>query len=153
MRLSKAFIPTLKESPSDAVSKSHKLMLRAGMIRSLGAGIYSYLPYFWKTLNKTANIVRDEMDRTGAQELLLPALNPVEIWEETGRHEDFGPEKFNFEDRKNHRMTLAPTHEEIICDIARHEIRSYKELPQVWYQIQTKFRDEPRPRCSEATPR
>ena len=146
MRLSKAFIPTLKESPSDAVSKSHKLMLRAGMIRSLGAGIYSYLPYFWKTLNKTANIVRDEMDRTGAQELLLPALNPVEIWEETGRHEDFGPEKFNFEDRKNHRMTLAPTHEEIICDIARHEIRSYKELPQVWYQIQTKFRDEPRPR-------
>ena len=121
-------------------------MLRAGMIRSLGAGIYSYLPYFWKTVNKTANIVRDEMDNTGAQELLLPALNPVEIWEETGRHQDFGPEKFNFQDRKNHRMTLAPTHEEIICDLARHEIRSYKDLPQVWYQIQTKFRDEPRPR-------
>lgn len=116
------------------------------MIRSLGAGIYSYLPYFWKTLNKAIAIVREEMNAAGAQELLLPALNPVEIWEETGRHKDFGPEKFNFLDRKNHRMTLAPTHEEIICDLARHEIRSYKELPQVWYQIQTKFRDEPRPR-------
>lgn len=146
MRLSQAFIPTLKEIPADAVSVSHKLMLRAGMIRSLGAGIYSYLPYFWKTLNKAIGIVREEMNRTGAQELLLPALNPVEIWEETGRHQDFGPEKFNFLDRKNHRMTLAPTHEEIICDLARHEIRSYKDMPQVWYQIQTKFRDEPRPR-------
>jgi len=146
LRLSQAFIPTLKEIPSDAVSRSHRLMLRAGMIRSLGAGIYSYLPYFWKTLNKAIGIVREEMDGIGAQELLLPALNPVEIWEESGRQRDFGAEKFNFLDRKNHQMTLAPTHEEIICDLARHEIRSYKDMPQVWYQIQTKFRDEPRPR-------
>ena len=146
MRLSRTFIPTLKEIPSDAVTQSHRLMLRAGMIRSLGAGIYSYLPFFWKTLNKVIGIVRAEMDASGAQELLLPALNPVEVWKESGRHTDFGQEKFNFSDRKGHEMTLAPTHEEIICDLARSEIRSYKELPQVWYQIQTKFRDEPRPR-------
>ena len=146
MKFSRSFLPTLKEIPADAVAKSHKLMLRAGMIRSLGAGIYSYLPYFWKSLNKAIAIVREEMNAVGAQEFLLPALNPVEIWEESGRQADFGPEKFNFQDRKKHLMTLAPTHEEIICDIARKEIRSYKELPQVWYQIQTKFRDEPRPR-------
>ena len=146
LKLSKSFIPTLKEIPSDAVNTSHKLMLRAGLIRSLGAGIYSYLPLFQKVLQKVTTIIREEMNAVGAQELLLPALNPIEIWEETGRHADFGHEKFNFKDRKGHEMTLAPTHEEIICDLARNEIRSYKDLPQVWYQIQTKFRDEPRPR-------
>lgn len=116
------------------------------MIRSLGAGIYSYLPFFYRVVKKVIEIIREEMDAAGAQELLLPALNPIEIWVETGRHADFGSEKFNFKDRKGHDMTLAPTHEEIICDLARNEIRSYKDLPQVWYQIQTKFRDEPRPR-------
>lgn len=121
-------------------------MIRAGLIRALAAGIYSYLPLFWRTLKKAQDVIRQEMDAIGAQELHLPALNPVEIWEETGRQADFGPEKFNFTDRKDHPMTLAPTHEEIICDLARREIRSYKELPQIWYQIQTKFRDEPRPR-------
>ena len=146
MKLSQSFIPTLKEVPSDAVNISHKLMLRAGLIRSLGAGIYSYLPLFTRIIGKVMNIVREEMNAVGAQEFLLPALNPVELWEESGRQADFGHEKFNFQDRKGHEMTLAPTHEEIICDIARNEIRSYKELPQVWYQIQTKFRDEPRPR-------
>ena len=146
MRLSQAFIPTLKEIPSDAVTASHRLMLRAGLIRPLAAGIYSYLPMFWRSAKKAMEVIREEMDAAGAQEIYMPALNPVEIWQETGRHADFGPEKFNFKDRRGHEMTLAPTHEEIICDIARKEIRSYKELPQVWYQIQTKFRDEPRPR-------
>ena len=146
MKLSQSFVPTLKEIPSDAVNISHKLMLRAGLIRSLGAGIYSYLPLFTKTIQKVMTIIREEMNAAGAQEFLLPALNPVELWEESGRQADFGNEKFNFKDRKGHEMTLAPTHEEIICDIARNEIRSYKDLPQVWYQIQTKFRDEPRPR-------
>jgi prolyl-tRNA synthetase len=146
VRLSKSFIPTLKEIPSEAVAKSHRLMLRAGFIRGLSAGVYSYLPFFWRSLKKVAEIIRQEMDAVGAQELYLPALNPVEVWEESGRHAGFGPEKFNFLDRKGHPMTLAPTHEEIICDLARKEIRSYRELPQVWYQIQTKFRDEPRPR-------
>ena len=146
MRLSSGFIPTLKEIPADAVMKSHRLMLRAGMVRSHGAGIYSYLPFFYRSIKKVMEVIRQEMDAIGGQELFLPALNPVELWRETGRHQDFGPEKFNFKDRKGHEMCLAPTHEEIICDLARREIRSYRDLPQVWYQIQNKFRDEPRPR-------
>ncbi len=146
MRLSRAFTPTLKEIPSDAVTVSHRLMLRAGLIRPLVSGVYSYLPLFWRSAKKAMEIIRQEMDAAGAQEIHLPALNPVELWIESGRHSDFGPEKFNFKDRKGHEMTLAPTHEEIICDLVRREIRSYKELPQIWYQIQTKFRDEPRPR-------
>ncbi len=146
MRLSEYFVPTLKEIPSDAVIKSHQLMLRAGLIRLLAAGIYSYLPLSWKILKKIKKIVREEMDAIGGQELLLPALNPLDIWEETGRAEGFGDEMFSFTDRKLRKMCLAPTHEEIICTIARQDIRSYKELPQIWYQIQNKFRDEPRPR-------
>ena len=146
MRLSEYFVPTLKEIPSDAVIKSHQLMLRAGLIRMLAAGIYSYLPLSWKILKKIKKIVREEMDAIGGQELLLPALNPLDIWEETGRAEGFGDEMFSFPDRKSRKMCLAPTHEEIICSIARQDLRSYKELPQIWYQIQNKFRDEPRPR-------
>lgn len=146
MKLSRGFIPTLKEIPAYAVIKSHRLMLRSGMIRSHGAGIYSYLPFFYRSIKKVISIIREEMDKIGCQELLLPALNPVEVWRETGRHNDFGQEKFNFQDRRGHELCLAPTHEEIICDLARREIRSYRDLPQVWYQIQTKFRDEPRPR-------
>jgi len=146
MRLSKAFIPTLKETPSEAIIKSHQLMLRAGLIRMLSAGIYSYLPLGWKIMKKAMEIIREEMDAIGGQEFYLPALNPVEIWQETGRTSDFGDEMFHLRDRKHHEMVLAPTHEEIICANARGEIRSYKELPQIWYQIQNKFRDEPRPR-------
>ncbi|MFH0883750.1 MAG: proline--tRNA ligase [bacterium] len=149
MRLSKAFIPTLKEVPADAVVISHKLMLRAGMVRSLMAGVYSYLPFGQRAALKATNIIREEMDRIGGQELLMPALNPAEIWQETKRYEDFGPELFRLKDRKNRELVLAPTHEEIICSIARGEVRSYKQLPQIWYQIQTKFRDEPRPRSGE----
>jgi len=146
MRLSSGFIPTLKEIPSDAVIPSHQLMLRAGLIRMLASGIYSYLPLGWKVMRKIIQIIREEMEAIGAQEFYLPALNPMEIWEETGRASDFGDEMFRLKDRRKHSMVLAPTHEEVICDIARREIRSYKELPQIWYQIQPKFRDEPRPR-------
>ncbi len=149
MRLSKAFIPTLKEVPADAVVISHKLMLRAGMVRGLMAGVYSFLPYGQRAALKAINIIREEMDRIGGQEVLMPALNPAEIWQETERYEDFGPEMFRLQDRKERELVLAPTHEEVICSIARGEVRSYKELPQIWYQIQTKFRDEPRPRSGE----
>lgn len=146
MRLSKAYIPTQKEIPSDAVIPSHRLMLRAGLIRPLASGIYSYLPLGWKVMKKVIDIIREEMDRIGGQELQLPVLNPVEIWNESGRNTDFGDEMFRLKDRKNRLLVMAPTHEEVICDLARKYIRSYKDLPQIWYQIQTKFRDEPRPR-------
>ena len=149
MRLSKAFVPTLKEVPADAVVISHKLMLRAGLVRSLMAGVYTYLPFGHRAALKAVNIIREEMDRIGGQELLMPALNPAEIWQETKRYEDFGPEMFRLKDRKERDLVLAPTHEEIICAVARGEVRSYKQLPQIWYQIQTKFRDEPRPRSGE----
>lgn len=146
MRLSQAYIPTQKEVPADAVMPSHRLMLRSGMIRLLASGVYSYLPLGWRIMKKVMQIIREEMDRIGAQELHLPVLNPVEIWDETGRNTDFGDELFRLKDRKNRILVLAPTHEEIICDLARKFIRSYKDMPQSWYQIQTKFRDEPRPR-------
>ncbi|TKJ41903.1 proline--tRNA ligase [candidate division LCP-89 bacterium B3_LCP] len=146
MRLSRAFIPTLKETPADAVIPSHQLMIRSGMIKQLAAGIYSELPFEWKAALKAIGIVREEMNRIGGQELFLPILNPVDVWEETGRATDFGDEMFRLKDRKNHQMCLAPTHEEIICDIARTYIRSYRDLPQIWYQFQSKMRDEPRPR-------
>jgi prolyl-tRNA synthetase len=146
MRLSRAFIPTLKETPSDAVIPSHALMIRAGLIRQLAAGVYSELPFGWKVMQKAIAIVREEMNRIGGQELYLPVLNPIEVWEETGRARDFGDEMFRLKDRKGRSMCLAPTHEEIICEIARAFVRSYRDLPQIWYQIQTKMRDEPRPR-------
>jgi prolyl-tRNA synthetase len=143
MRLSKGFIPTLKEIPSDAVMVSHRLMLRAGMIRPLGAGVYSFLPLGYRALRKAIEIVRDEMDAIGGQEFHLPALNPIELWEETGRVKAFGDILFHV---KNRPLVLAPTHEEVICQIAANHIKSYRDLPQIWYQIQTKFRNEPRPR-------
>lgn len=146
MRLSKAFIPTLKENPADAEIPSHRLMIRAGMIRQLVAGVYSDLPLGWKVTKKVMAIVREEMDRIGGQELFLPIINPIEVWEETGRAGDFGDEMFRLKDRKGRQLCLAPTHEEIICDLARAFIKSYRDLPQIWYQIQTKMRDEPRPR-------
>jgi prolyl-tRNA synthetase len=144
-RWSKLFIPTLREAPADAEVASHKLLLRAGYIRQLSAGIYSYLPLGQRSINKIVAIVREEMDKIG-QEFLLPALNPAEIWQESGRWTGMGDNMFRLKDRKGAELCLAMTHEEIMTSIARNELRSYKQLPQIWYQIQTKFRDEPRPK-------
>ncbi|MDP8240775.1 MAG: proline--tRNA ligase [Candidatus Hatepunaea meridiana] len=146
MQRSHYFIPTLKETPAEAIALSHRLMLRAGLIRMLSAGIYSYLPLGWSAMRKASQIVREEMDRIGGQEFQLPALNAIEVWDETGRNKEFGDEMFRLTDRKGHVHCLAPTHEEIICANARGQLRSWRDLPQIWYQIQTKFRDEPRPR-------
>ena len=143
MKLSKSFIPTLKEVPNDAVIPSHILMLRTGMVRMLSAGIYSFLPLGYKVIKKVAEIIREEMDAIGGQEFHLPALNPKEIWEETKRVESFGDILFHL---KNRDYVLAPTHEEIMTFHAKGVLNSYKELPQIWYQIQTKFRNEPRPK-------
>jgi prolyl-tRNA synthetase len=139
-------IPTLKEDPSDAVVASHKLMVRAGMIRQLTAGVYSYLPLGLRSVRKVAQIVREEMDRAGAIELFLPAMQPAELWKESGRWNEYGKELFRFQDRHSRQCCLGPTHEEVITDLVRHEIRSYRQLPINLYQIQTKFRDEIRPR-------
>jgi prolyl-tRNA synthetase len=144
-RWSQLFIPTLREAPTDAEVASHKLLLRAGYVRQLGAGIYSYLPLGQRSMNKITAIVREEMDKI-AQEFLLPALNPAELWQESGREAVMGQNLFHLKDRKGADLVLAMTHEEVITSIARNELRSYKQLPQIWYQIQTKFRDEPRPK-------
>ncbi|MEW6686388.1 MAG: proline--tRNA ligase [Candidatus Edwardsbacteria bacterium] len=148
MRWSKAFIPTMKENPAEAETTCHRLMLKAGLIRMLTTGVYEYLPLGWKVLLKIAKIIREEMEIAGAQELLLPVLSPAEIWKETRRWDDFGAEMFRLKDRKERDLCLCPTHEEVITDLVRREIYSYRDLPQVWYQIQTKFRDEPRPRSA-----
>ena len=144
-RWSQLFIPTLREAPADAEVASHKILLRAGYIRQLGAGIYSYLFLGNRSLNKIMRIIREEMDKIG-QEFYLPALNPRETWEESGRWYGMGDNMFRLKDRKGAEMCLAMTHEEVMTTIARSELRSYKQLPQIWYQIQTKFRDEPRPK-------
>jgi prolyl-tRNA synthetase len=144
-RWSQLFIPTLREAPADAEVASHKLLLRAGYVRQLGAGIYSYLFLGNRSINKIITIVREEMDKIG-QEFLLPALNPREIWEESGRWSVMGDNMFRLKDRKGADLCLGMTHEEVMTAIARNELRSYKQLPQIWYQIQTKFRDEPRPK-------
>ncbi|HZY03674.1 MAG TPA: aminoacyl--tRNA ligase-related protein, partial [Anaeromyxobacteraceae bacterium] len=145
-RFSQLFIPTLKEAPADAQVASHKLLVRAGFIRQLGAGIYDYLPLARRSLAKIERIVREEMDAIGAQEFHLPALHPAEIWKESGRWEVMGENMFRLKDRKGGDYCLGMTHEEVFTAIARDEVRSYRQLPQVWYQIQTKFRDEPRPK-------
>ncbi len=147
MRYSKALIKTLREDPKDAETKSHRILLRAGFIMQEASGIHTYLPLGWRVLVKIANIIREEMDRIGSQELFMPALSSREIWEESGRWKDFGDDMFRLKDRKGRDYCLCPTHEEIITEIARNNIRSYRDLPQIWYQIQTKFRDEPRPRA------
>ena len=144
-RWSKLFIPTLREAPADAEVASHKFLLRAGYVRQLSAGVYSYLFLGQRSLNKIIKITREEMDRIG-QEMLLPALNPRELWEESGRWAAMGQNLFRLQDRKGAWLALGMTHEEVVTDLARHELRSYRQLPQIWYQIQTKFRDEPRPR-------
>ncbi|MGB9772202.1 MAG: proline--tRNA ligase [Candidatus Kapaibacteriota bacterium] len=144
MRFTEYFIPTLKEVPADAVVPSHQLMLRAGLVRQVSAGVFSWLPLGFRVLNKVINILREEMNAIGGQEFLLPALNPIEIWEQTGRVEAMGDVMFHIKNRTG--LVLAPTHEEIITYHAKQHIHSYKELPQIWYQIQTKFRNEPRPK-------
>jgi prolyl-tRNA synthetase len=146
MRYARALIPTLKEAPSDATSVSHVLLLRAGYARRVGSGIYAYLPLGLKVLRKIEAIVREELDRVGALELLLPALLPAEYFQETGRWDAYGDVLFRLQDRKGGDYHLGPTHEEVITDLARREINSYRDLPKNLYQIQTKFRDEPRPR-------
>lgn len=146
MRTSQFLISTLKETPADAEVISHQLMLRAGMIRKLASGLYSWLPMGLKVLRKVEKIVREEMERAGAQELLMPAVQPAELWHESGRWDQFGSELLRFRDRHQREFAIGPTHEEIITDLVRKELRSYKQLPANFYQIQTKFRDEVRPR-------
>ena len=146
MRASQFFISTLKEAPSDAEIVSHQLMLRAGLIRRLAGGIYTWMPMGLRVLRKVEAIVREEMNRAGALELLMPAVQPAELWQESGRWEQYGPELLRLKDRHQRDFVVGPTHEEVITDIVRHEIRSYRQLPRHFYQIQTKFRDEIRPR-------
>jgi prolyl-tRNA synthetase len=146
MRYSKYLIPTLKETPAEAEVISHKLMLRAGMIRKLSAGIYSFLPLGLRVIRKIENIVREEMNRAGALEVLLPAVQPAELWEESGRWHIYGKELLRLKDRQGRSFCVGPTHEEVITDLVRNEVRSYRDLPLNLYQIQTKFRDEIRPR-------
>ncbi len=146
MRLSAYYLPTLKEDPAEAEIVSHRLMVRAGMIRKLTSGIYSYLPYGYRSLQKISNIIRQEMDQAGCLEIYMPMVQPADLWQETNRWEHYGKELLRFKDRHGRDYCLGPTHEEIITDLLRHEIRSYKDLPINLYQIQSKFRDEIRPR-------
>jgi prolyl-tRNA synthetase len=146
MKMSKMFVQTMREFPADAEVVSHKLLARAGYIRKLTSGVYNYLPLMWRVLKKIENIVRDEMDKAGAQELLMPFVQPKELWEQSGRWEVYGKELMRLKDRHNREMCLGPTHEEIITSIARDGLKSYKQLPVNLYQIQSKFRDEVRPR-------
>ncbi|MBI5585210.1 MAG: proline--tRNA ligase [Deltaproteobacteria bacterium] len=146
MLFSQIYLPTLREKPAEAEVISHQLMMRAGMIRKLSSGVYSFLPLGVRSLRKMETIIREEMDRAGAQEVILPALQPAELWQESGRWDKYGKELFRLKDRHDHEYCLGPTHEEVITDLVRHEIRSYRQLPVNLYQIQTKFRDEIRPR-------
>ncbi len=146
MKVSNLFLATLKDSPSDAEISSHKLMIRAAMIRKLASGLYTWLPLGLRVLRKVEKVIREEMDRIGAQELLMPAIQPAELWIETGRWDQYGPNLLRIEDRHQRDFCFGPTHEEVITDLVRREIRSYKQLPITFYQIQTKFRDEIRPR-------
>jgi prolyl-tRNA synthetase len=146
MRFSKLFGKTLRQAPAEAESISHQLLLRAGMIAQEAAGIYSYLPMGWRVLKKIENIIREEMDKAGGQELMLPVLQPFELWQQSGRDVSFGKSLFTLTDRKEHTLALGPTHEEVITDLVHRYVQSYRELPVLLYQIQTKLRDEPRPR-------
>jgi prolyl-tRNA synthetase len=147
MRLSKLFGRTQREIPAEAETVSHQLLLRAGMISQVAAGVYSYLPLAWRVLKKVENIIREEMDAAGGQELMMPVLQPLELWQETGRDQAFGKGLFTLCDRKDRNLCLGPTHEEVITKLVSQYVKSYRDLPQLLYQIQTKFRDEPRPRA------
>src|SRR5512135_176251 len=146
MRYSKLFIPTLKEAPAEAEAISHKLMVRAGYVRQLAAGLYIYLPLGIRVMEKINRIIREEMNAIGGQEVTMPVLNPAEVWQQTGRWDVIGDEMFRLKDRGGRDMCLAMTHEETMTWLAAHDIRSYRDLPQIWYQIQTKLRDEARPK-------
>ena len=146
MRTSQYLLSTLKETPTDAEVVSHQLMLRAGMIRKLAAGLYTWLPTGVRVLKKVENIVREEMNKSGAIEVIMPVVQPADLWQESHRWEQYGPELLRFTDRGDRPFVLGPTHEEVITDLARRELSSYKQLPINLYQIQTKFRDEVRPR-------
>ena len=138
MRASQFLIATLKETPSDAEVISHQLMLRSGMVRKVASGLYNWLPAGLRTLRKVERIVREEMDKSGAQEVLMPAIQPAELWQESGRWEKYGPELLRVRDRHNREFCVGPTHEEVITDLVRNEVQSYKQLPANFYQIQTK---------------
>ena len=146
MRMTRLFNRTLRQEPSEADTVSHRLLLKAGLVQQVAAGVYAYLPLAWRTLKKIERIIREEMDAAGGQELFLPNLNPRELWEESGRWENFGPELIKLKDRKGRDFCLAPTHEEVVTDLVRNRIQSYRDLPVILYQIQVKMRDEPRPR-------
>ena len=146
MKFTQLISRTMRTEPTEAETASHKLMLRAGMISQVAAGVYSYLPLAWRSLRKIENVIREEMDAAGGQEIRMPVLQPLELWEETNRHAAFGDNMFTLHDRRGRPMVLAPTHEEVITGIVRANVQSYRDLPAVLYQIQTKFRDEPRPR-------
>ena len=147
MRFSRMVSKTLRADPPDAETASHRLMLRAGLIHQVAAGVYTYLPLALRSMRKIENIIREEMDAAGGQELLMPALQPEELWDQTGRREAFGDNMFSFQDRRGRPMVLAPTHEEVITNVVKANVQSYRDLPLILYQIQTKFRDEPRPRA------
>ena len=147
MRFTQLVTKTLREDPPEAETASHRLMLRAGLIYQVAAGVYAYLPLAWRSLRKIENIIREEMDAAGGQELMMPALQPRELWEQTGRADAMGEVLFSMEDRRGRPMVLAPTHEEVVTSIVRANVQSYRDLPVILYQIQTKFRDEPRPRA------
>ena len=146
MRLSELFGRTQREIPSEADTISHQLLLRAGMIMQVAAGVYSYMPLGWRVLKKIENIIREEMDNAGGQELTMPVLQPVELWQQTGRDKSFGRGLFTLQDRRERTLVLGPTHEEVLTQMVSHHVQSYRDLPKLLYQIQTKFRDEPRPR-------
>ena len=146
MRSSQYLLATLKETPADAEIVSHQLMLRAGLIRKLASGLYSWLPIGFNVLNKVSKIIREEMNKSGAMEVLMPVVQNSELWQQSGRWDAMGPELLRFKDRHERSFCLGPTHEEVITDLVRNEYSSYKQLPAIFYQIQTKFRDERRPR-------
>ena len=146
MRLSRSLVPTLKETPAEAQIVSHRLMLRAGLVRQTAAGIYAWLPAGWRVLQKIAQIVREEQDAIGAQEMLMPTIQSANLWRTSGRFDAYGPEMLRLKDRHERDMLYGPTNEEMITDIFRHSVKSYRELPQMLYHIQWKFRDEVRPR-------
>ena len=145
MRMSRLFSQTLRDAPAEAEASSHQLLLRAGFIRPLAAGIFSYLPLARRTLNKIERIVREEMEAIGGQEITMPVVHPASLWKESGRWYQIGAEMGRFRDRADREMVLAMTHEEVMADLVRREIHSYRQLPQLLYHIQTKWRDDPRP--------
>src|SRR3972149_1904899 len=146
MRLSQLFGKTMRQAPAEAETENHRLLLRAGLVQQLAAGVYSYLPLGWRVLRKIEQIIREEMDAAGGQELMMPALHPVELWEASGRRQKYGDDLFVLKDRRDRYLALGPTHEEVTVELFKRHVQSYRDLPLLIYQIQTKFRDEPRPR-------